>query len=368
MKSLFILGRNLKLSEAEIFSYFEKEEVKAKVNKFRNNILILESEEFDIDKAMKRLGGTIAIGRVLASGNKKDIEDFIDKNEIVFIDKNKFEYSFIGNDEIVDAIKNKFKREKLKARYQRLGGKVEFQDGDSAEGSPSKFKDIVYFYLNNDFGVIENKTNTQENKKRDMEKPVRRSSLSISPRLAKILINLSQVKEGELLLDPFCGIGTILQEALLQNINVTGVDYDGKAVFNANRNMNWLKKNYKIKASYDIFNEDSTKIRLRGISGIATEPSLGKLLTYIPKLEDAQIIVSRFENLMINVLKNLKYSLKLNSRIAFTSPLIKTREGRLGARIDRICQIARLKLERGPFPEFRENIVGREIYVLRNVY
>ena len=49
-------------------------------------------------------------------------------------------------------------------------------------------------------------------------------------RLAKILINLSEVKDEEILLDPFCGIGVILEEALLQNINVIGIDKDKKAV------------------------------------------------------------------------------------------------------------------------------------------
>jgi hypothetical protein len=37
-----------------------------------------------------------------------------------------------------------------------------------------------------------------------MQKPIRREELAISPRLAKILINLSGAKKNNLLLDPFC--------------------------------------------------------------------------------------------------------------------------------------------------------------------
>jgi tRNA (guanine10-N2)-dimethyltransferase len=40
------------------------------------------------------------------------------------------------------------------------------------------------------------------------------------------MINLSQVKEGSLLLDPFCGTGTILIEPSYLKINSVGVDID----------------------------------------------------------------------------------------------------------------------------------------------
>ena len=47
---------------------------------------------------------------------------------------------------------------------------------------------------------------------------------SMSPKLARCMVNLSRVKEGQLLLDPFCGTGGILIEAGLIGCKVVGSD------------------------------------------------------------------------------------------------------------------------------------------------
>ena len=69
-----------------------------------------------------------------------------------------------------------------------------------------------------------------------MQKPVRRSELSISPRISKIMINLSLVKSNEKIVDAFCGIGSILQETLLKKIKVIGIENVLDAFENAKRN------------------------------------------------------------------------------------------------------------------------------------
>ena len=83
-------------------------------------------------------------------------------------------------------------------------------------------------------------------------------------RLAKILINLTGIKQNQVLLDPFCGTGTLLQEALLRNINVIGIDKEKTMINKAERNLKWLKKNYKInnyhKLYTSLFKELSTFI------------------------------------------------------------------------------------------------------------
>ena len=47
---------------------------------------------------------------------------------------------------------------------------------------------------------------------------------SMSPKLARCMVNLSRVTEGQLLLDPFCGTGGILIEAGLIGCKVVGSD------------------------------------------------------------------------------------------------------------------------------------------------
>jgi tRNA G10 N-methylase Trm11 len=239
-------------------------------------------------------------------------------------------------------------------------------------------RDMNYFVFSDggetSFGFLETSYDSGEAEKRDMGKPYRRESLAISPRLARILINLSQVKEKETLLDPFCGIGVVLGEAMLRKISVIGVDVDGGATRDAKENIEWLRKNYGVEeARCAIINSDSRIVRLRDeISGIATEPSLGELLTRIPPMGKAKEMLVQFEDLMIAVLNNLKKNMHSRAKIAFTSPFIKTQKGKVSCDFERICEktglfVYELKDSNVRFPlrEFRdEQIVGRDIIVL----
>ncbi|MFH0859672.1 MAG: TRM11 family methyltransferase [Candidatus Altiarchaeota archaeon] len=47
---------------------------------------------------------------------------------------------------------------------------------------------------------------------------------SLHPKLARVLVNLARVREGDTMLDPFCGTGGILIEAGLIGLNVIGWD------------------------------------------------------------------------------------------------------------------------------------------------
>ena len=378
MKYLFILGRNTKLSEAEILAYLEREEVSVISKEIKQNALLVEtSKEINTAGIISNLGGTIAIGKVLISGSIQEIIKYIRTSEIYFGEETNFPYSILNfsSGKIEDEIKKKFKQEKLKASL-KPSGLIQSQNHEFYSGSPDKLNkhEVNYFLFEGkefSFGIIQAVYNTKEEEKRDMEKPERRQELAISPRLAKILINLSQVEENEILIDPFCGIGVILQEALLQNINVLGIDINRQAVKSAEKNILWLRKNYNTIANSRLINADSRNIKLNfKAGGIACEPSLSVLLKEKPTRQEAERIINNYENLMISVLNNIKNYLKEKGKIAFTSPLIMTEKTRLGCNIIKICENTGLKPYSKntifPIQEFRTGqIVGREIWVLR---
>ena len=62
----------------------------------------------------------------------------------------------------------------------------------------------------------------------------------LMPRMARALVNISQAKEGDLLLDPFSGTGGILVEACLIGIRCVGVDVQKKLVRGAKVNLDGL--------------------------------------------------------------------------------------------------------------------------------
>src|SRR6185503_10002944 len=84
---------------------------------------------------------------------------------------------------------------------------------------------------------------------RDQARPARDARVGmLPPKLAQIMLNLSagplRASAEELarlrVLDPFCGTGVILQEALLMGYSVLGTDIDERMVDYSRRNIKWL--------------------------------------------------------------------------------------------------------------------------------
>ncbi len=82
--------------------------------------------------------------------------------------------------------------------------------------------------------------NPFEFQKRDIYKPNQRAIFGMPPRLARMMVNLSACTSEKTLLDSFCGVGTILQEALLEHAMVVGVDVNSWCVKASTENLEWL--------------------------------------------------------------------------------------------------------------------------------
>lgn len=374
---IFILGRNPELSKQEVFSYLIKNKNKILESELKSHALYIKISEGIEKNAIKKLGGVISISKVLSKGNKKEVIKSLENQELHDMDK-KLSYcvwNFSNNeayDEIIQYLKNRFKSEKIKATFRPLHEKMKLQTGEEVGIlSSKKLIDEHYCLFEKSkgeilFSKVIQKPDYGKIEERDMSKPVRRSELSIPPRLSKIMINLSEVREGEKLLDTFCGIGSLLQEALLQEINVIGIDNDSKAIQGARKNLSYAGFSKK---DYELINEDSRKVNLskekiKNLKGLATEPDLGETLKKVPTEKEAGKTLRNFENLIISVIKNFKEDVK--GKIVFSSPLIKTHAGRVSVNKNTIEKGTGLKIKKDfPIKDFRENkIVGREIFVL----
>jgi tRNA G10 N-methylase Trm11 len=367
MKYLFILGRNIELSIAELSSYFSKLRIDFEQLGLINNGLLLEIPGVLKRGTIDKLGGVVSIGEVFAQGDYEEIVKELENKELYEAKGNKLNYVIhnfnAGNFEgIQNYLKDRFKEERLKATEKKLTGSIKLQKGGTVPKVTSNLIDEQYFIFGEYFGKIVEESNYEEIEERDMKKPVRRNELAISPRLAKILINLSEVKEKEILLDPFCGIGVVLEEALLQGINVIGVDIDRDAVEGARKNLEYFKFN---KNNYKLIKSDSSKVEIGKSSGIATEPDLGKLQKSNPSEKEARATLDEFEKLIVKVINNVKKNVK--GKIAFTAPLVlvgKSRK-RIECDFEKIAKLTGLNILEGPIAEFREkSIVGRSIIVL----
>ena len=91
---------------------------------------------------------------------------------------------------------------------------------------------------------------------------------SMSPKLARCMVNLSRVKKGDLLLDPFCGTGGILIEAGLIGCKVVGSDIYWKMKNGTAINLEFCGiKDYKT------FNLDVRELKMyEKVASVVTDP------------------------------------------------------------------------------------------------
>jgi len=96
-----------------------------------------------------------------------------------------------------------------------------------------------------------------------------RTPVSMKPKYARLLVNLSAVPRGGRLLDPFCGAGSILIEAALMGIEAHGSDRDPRMVEGARENLEALG----LKASLEVADVGEVEGEY---DGIATDAPYGR--------------------------------------------------------------------------------------------
>jgi len=356
-KLFFILGRNPKLSKAEITSYLEARQRIYKEIFFESNILVLEVPD-DEKLSIQEFGGIISLGEITFEGQDSDFQEFSSRCELIPADK--FSFATFGNKDN-QPIKDIFKHEKKRAVVRHGRHQIKFEDGTKAEYPNADFYLLFHTYQNKTyFGLVTQKFDDFAVKTRDMGKPIRREHLAISPRLSKILINLSGAKLGTFLLDPFCGIGGILLEASVKGIKCFGSDNNKEAIEGAKQNMRWLEDKFSVSTKYTVEQRVVSKVPDMQFGAIATETPLGVLLKKKATESQAKKIINDFSAFIIPVLSKLKRCKKPEAKIAITFPIVKD----IHANVKEVAKKAGLTIVKGPFQESRpDQFVSRDIIV-----
>jgi tRNA G10 N-methylase Trm11 len=174
--------------------------------------------------------------------------------------------------------------------------------------------------------------NPFEFQKRDVGKPNERRIFAMPPRIARMMVNLSAAAPGKVLLDPFCGVGTILQEALLGRAKVVGVDANSWCVKAATENLEWLTREYSLEnADFRVVQGDVSKLTQKigqeMVNCIVTEPDLGPALRQVPTGPYALKIIEKLEPLFFSFVEKAYQVLKAGGRLVLVTPFIVTRSG-----------------------------------------
>jgi RMKL-like, methyltransferase domain len=190
--------------------------------------------------------------------------------------------------------------------------------------------DVVAFPYHGGFGMGLTAWVPDENlRRRGFQKPAPRPELSMSPRLARSLLNLAGLMRGQTVLDPFCGAGTILSEAIMQGYRCLGLDSSASRVQDTRENLKSVTGDWGW--GYDIRKGDARELYriLRGtkVDGIVTEPLLLPPLRARPKRETANFMVNSAAEIYSDALSSMSESVQSGGRIVIVTPVVMTMDG-----------------------------------------
>ncbi len=335
MKYFFVLGTNTSLSLAELASVLDLK----KTWLISGDFLLWETEtEINPESLMKRLGGVIKIGKIIEKTvkNDKNIVEILAKivlNKQKEGDGGKFNFGFsdygklsLNKRDLGMKLKKRLSELKISSRFvvsreRTLSSVVVEQNKLLRRGIELVFVEIQEDVLIGETLAVQP---FKDLSRRDYGRPARDDlSGMIPPKLAQIMLNLAQISNLEsVIVDPFCGSGTILSEAILMGYkNIFGSDLSKKAVDDTYKNISWIKELYQIndvKVKLVVKNvvNLSKFIKADFVEAIVTEPFLGPQRGLI----DFKTVISNLESLYSEAISQFKVVLKTGGRIVMVWP------------------------------------------------
>ena len=96
--------------------------------------------------------------------------------------------------------------------------------------------------------------------------------ISLHPKFARALVNLSRVPMAGTVLDPFCGTGGVLLESCAIGLRPIGLDRDRRMVFGCRSSL----RNVQAEGRLGIADAGQIPLRMGSVHGIATDPPYGR--------------------------------------------------------------------------------------------
>ncbi|MDD3663150.1 MAG: DNA methyltransferase, partial [Candidatus Pacebacteria bacterium] len=283
MLYLFELGHQPHISLEEIFCVLKEKKYKFDILENKDKRVFLETKEkLDCKELMRVLGGTVKISEFLGLEIKKSIISFLESRK----EKNKIVFSISSEDKNLEKkigieIKKELKKKGHSVRYVEIKNSASIIHNNILE----KGGDFTI----NKFGVFVTSAiqDIEAFTDRDFNRPKSDShSGMLPPKLARTMLNLASLDYNKKLLDPYCGSGTVVTEAIdLGFKNIIASDLSPKAIEDTKKNVDWLLEIKEIESkdiNLDIFENDvqtlSQSIDKNSVDLIVFEPFMGKAM------------------------------------------------------------------------------------------
>ena len=253
---------------AELNAVMECENINGVVDAVCEGLVIINSlsPEYCDDYykiLVKRLGYTHEIHEVIAKFDYNDIEE-----EIVSIDWSKY------IDETFAVRVKRFNSKIDTSATERKVGSLILSASEGIKVNLDNPNSYIRFVIHkNDVYLAIRKYELNKKHFEEM-KPHKRPFFypgSMSPKLARCMVNLSKVKENELLLDPFCGTGGILIEGGFVGAKLAGSDVNWKMKNGTATNLDYCGF-----TNYRTFHLDVRELNMYElVDAVVTDPPYG---------------------------------------------------------------------------------------------
>ncbi|MEI8060980.1 MAG: hypothetical protein WCG99_01660 [Candidatus Berkelbacteria bacterium] len=368
----FVLGRENKISQTElecVLASFDFGFSPANISILSDQVLEikLEASSDQVKKLIEILGGTVKIFQKIAPANEK-IENLLlaeDKSSKIIFGLSNYSVAKVDTFRMALSAKKAAKKS-IRIIDGKEGGRL-----SSAQSFQYKMDidNVEYGLFETGIGKLIAVQNINEWTRHDYGKPKSDAkSGMLPPKLARMMVNLAvgqvndetRINNDEdsgssflirhsglrpLVVDPFCGSGNVLIEAVSVGCNVVGSDLSEKAVSDTKENLEWFLKSVipdpvgdplivdSRLCGNDIVVADAAKFDFSDIKEdfiIATEPFLGQPRTSKLRIEEEAEAKSEITQLYMDFLRNLKLtanSQKLKA-IAIVFPLFELANGK----------------------------------------
>ena len=403
------------MSLSEIQAILERYRLSYTVSLLNPDFVILDiKEDFSVRDLFVQLGGTPKIAQQIGAFPeaelRQNVVSFIKQSLAERPSKKSVGYSiyFTKKDDKEEAeekgemlrdIFSKIKRDELGEASIRIvypeGGKVELSTATIFNNKLTYTNKGIEFNVIYAGGkIILSRTlvvqDIESYSQRDYEKPGKDAKIGMMPpKLAQAMLNLARIKEGQTVFDPFCGTGTILQEALLDDYRVIGSDANSEQIANCKKNLEWLSKEYVLTyPDYKLFqagfSEALRKLNPDSIDAIVTESTLGPVYKKIPGAKEIRDNYGNLNKMYTGFLQSAKRVLRNKGLIVVTLPAyqLKPKEYVFGEFVDsleklgysRVCPLdkkfisgeIRITKRNTIIYSRPEQIVAREIVIFQN--
>ncbi len=348
MNYLAVLGRQSEISIAELEALFSN------VRQIKNHLAVFDSPE---PPNIDRLGGSLKLAQKLASEPLAYLSKLPDGKITLGVS----DYSNQASSRTARQSALKFK--KILTRHSRSVRVVENKTAVLSTAtslhnglSGKNARKVELIKVNNDWYKVIGIQDIDAYAKRDQARPARDARIGmLPPKLAQILINLcGLLPEGARILDPFCGTGVVLQEALLMGYHAYGTDLNERMVTYSERNLKWLKniKNANVEGRkgkisdfaaegakqcdkiadlshceapetyvFDVLQGDATSFQWeQPIDAVACEGYLGKPMSQIPTEIKLKTEKQECSTIVLGFLKNLAPQIKKDTPVVIAVP------------------------------------------------